>query len=182
MRNSRSDSLKQTAISGLIIALAVALGFALAFIPNIELVTLTLALGGALLGPSRGAITGAIGFGTYSLLSPYGIAPPPLFAAQIIGGAIIGLGGAFIARLDARIVRRWLFNLSAGLVGACVTFIYDLLTNIGSFIAVASSETLMPFLIGGIAFSAVHVLANGLIFGILFPLIAGRFRASFSPR
>ena len=113
-----------------------------------------------------------MGFGLYSILSPFGIAPPPLLIAQIIGGAIIGVAGAFLPRVYKKSIKPWLFSASAALVGIIVTFIYDTLTNIGSFVTIASSTTFIPFLISGISFSLIHILANGAIFAILFPIIA----------
>lgn len=163
---------KKTAYGAVIIALAIALGYALALIPNVELVTLTLAVGGYILGASWGVLIGAIGFGLYSILSPYGVAPPPLLFAQIIGGAVIGLGGSLLrmwALSDDKAVRTALY---AALVGILVTFIYDLLTNLGSYVVIASKATLGPFLIGGLSFSVLHIVVNGVIFALLFPVIS----------
>jgi hypothetical protein len=157
------------AYGAIIIALAVALGYALALVPNVELVTLTLAFGGYLLGAGWGAVVGAIGFGLYSVLSPYGIAPPPLLFAQIIGGGVIGFGGSILRRLDAR---KFAFMVFAAIIGLTITLSYDILTNIGSFIMISSQTTLIPFIIGGLSFSVLHIVANTVIFAVLFPVIS----------
>ncbi len=157
------------AYGAILIALAVALGYALALVPNIELVTLTLAFGGFLLGGLWGMLVGAMGFGLYSVLSPFGAAPPPLLLAQIIGGAFIGLCGSFLRRIRRR---DWLFYIASGAAGFFVTLFYDISTNIGSFIMISSESTLVPFIVGGLSFSIVHILANTAIFAILFPILS----------
>ena len=163
-----SDPVSRAAHGGIVIALAIALGYALAAVPNIELVTISLALGGYILGGGWGAIAGGLGFGLYSILSPYGVAPPPVLLAQIMGGVIIGFGGyllkAGFQRFEKRRIR---IGLSAT-IGFIITFSYDLLTNIGSFIIVSSESTFIPFIIGGLGFAVIHMLSNCLIFGILF--------------
>lgn len=161
------------AYGAIIIALAVALGYALALVPNVELVTLTLAFGGYLLGAGWGTVVGAMGFGLYSVLSPYGVAPPPLLIAQIIGGGIIGLGGSMLRKCD---IRRWTFILFAALIGLIITLFYDILTNIGSFIMISSQTTLIPFILGGLSFSILHIFANTAIFTVFFPVISRFFR------
>lgn len=163
----KNSSPVRIAYGAIVIALAIALGYALALVPNIELVTLTLAFGGYLLG-SWGALVGAIGFGLYSLLSPYGVAPPPLLIAQIIGGGVIGLGGALMRNFNKY---AWTSVLMAGLIGGLITLLYDVLTNIGAYIMISSETTFIPFIIGGISFSILHIVSNVLIFAVLFPII-----------
>jgi len=178
-------SLRRTAFAGIIIAMAIALGYALASVPNIEMVTFTLALGGAVLGYSRGAVVGAMGFALYSALSPYGIAPPPLFIAQTLGGAAIGIGGAGLGAIFHRIKSPPIRVACSAGIGLLVTLLYDILTNIGSFIVASTKDTLGAFIIGGLAFSLVHIVWNGAIFAMLFPAIfrvAGRSIFSLRPK
>ncbi len=167
---NRIEPSRRAAYGGIIIALAIALGYALAAIPNVELVTFTLAFGGVILGFGWGALVGGMGFGLYSILSPYGMAPLPLLIAQIIGGGIIGLGGAMLGRW-LRAGSSLKAILLSALAGVILTLSYDLLTNICSFILIASSETLAAFIVGGLGFSIVHIVANGLIFAILMPMV-----------
>ena len=169
MKKREKSQYRNIAYSAIIVALAVTLGYALAAVPNVELVTFTLALGGALLGPGRGAAVGAMGFGLYSALSPYGIAPPPVYIAQLIGGAAIGLMGGVLTEYIAK-KPRGIRAVLSGMTGAGLAFIYDLLTNLGSFFAVGADRAFLPFIIGGIGFSLVHIGANALIFALLLPL------------
>jgi hypothetical protein len=171
-----NSPVSRSAYGGVIIALSVALGYALAAIPNIELISLTLAFGGYLLGAGWGAVVGALGFGLYSAISPFGIAPPPVFFAQVVGGSLIGLSGAILKGVLASNKKRIMKVIFCGLAGFCGTLIYDLLTNLGAFAAISSQATFLPFMIGGIAFAVLHILSNTIIFAILLPLIANRIK------
>lgn len=157
------------AYGAIIIALAIALGYALALVPNVELVTLTLAIGGYLLGGGWGLIVGALGFGLYSILSPFGVAPPLLLLAQILGGGLIGYSGSLLRK---KVKKKWTLVLKSALIGGTVTLFYDLLTNLGSYIMITSEKTLIPFIVGGLSFSILHIVANVVIFAVLFPILS----------
>lgn len=172
----KNNPIVRSAYGGIIIALAVSLGYALAIVPNIELVTLTLTMGGFLLGAQWGAIVGGLGFGYYSALNPFGIAPLPVFVAQVIGGCFAGLGGAMLAKIFDKKRNNFIRILSIGIAGFCITLFYDILTNIGSFLPIASRETFVPFMIGGLSFSIVHIVSNTIIFALFFPIVIGALR------
>ncbi|MBN1756269.1 ECF transporter S component [bacterium] len=147
-------------------------GYLLAPIPNLEIVSLILAFSGFLLGIPYGMLVGAIGFFLYSVLNPFGIAPPPVLLAQIMGGMIIGLTGGIYRRFCFKPQYTLINSLWAGFWGLLATLAYDLLTNLGAYIAAASRETLIVFLIAGLSFSLIHIISNVLIFAILFPILA----------
>jgi len=153
------------------ISLAVALGYAFAAVPNIELVSLTLAFAGFYLGTIWGGIVSMIGFGLYSLLSPYGLAPPPLLISQLLGGFIIGSLGSLIAYVHDKCRCKISIITLSIITGFIGTLLYDILTNIGSYILIASKTTFLPFLIGGLGFSTIHIISNTVIFGFAFPLL-----------
>ncbi len=171
MTTNRIGIGRRAAYGGVIIALAITLGYALAAIPNVELVTFTLAFGGAILGFGWGTIIGGMGFGLYSILSPYGMAPLPLLISQIIGGAFIGFGGAIIGKWLRKKTSPFKTVFLTASTGVTITLFYDVITNIGSYILIASSETLAAFVIGGLGFAVLHIVANGAIFAILMPLM-----------
>ncbi len=161
------------AFSGITGALAIGLGFALAPVPNIELVTLTLVFGGFVLGPVWGSMTGLISWVIYSLLNPMGAPPPHFLVVQGITGALAGLCGAWLGFLYRKGLKGVLKVIIPAVMGLFVTIFYQLGINVASFIVYGSEETLIPFIIGGIIFSGMHIVANTLIFAILFPLLAG---------
>ena len=104
------------ALTAAFIALAVTLGFLLAAVPNIELVTLTVFLGGAATGVRNGLLIGALSALLHSGLNPLGLPLPFVFVAQVIGWALVGLCGAcLVARLVA-MPARWR-PVALGLIG-----------------------------------------------------------------
>lgn len=79
-------------------ALTAALGFMLAGIPNIELVTFSLFVSGYLLGASSGLLVALIAIFIFYGFNPNGssLIMPPLFITQIGAGMVIAwLGGVF---------------------------------------------------------------------------------------
>ena len=161
----------RVAFAGVSIALAVGLGYALAPVPNIELVSLAVVLASFYLGKLIGPIIGLLSFFLYSLLNPYGLAPPPVLVAQMMGGLFIGLSGSWVRDLYDKIKDPSGRLIFAGALGFMVTLVYDVATNLGAYISAGSQETLMVFLIGGLSFSSMHLVSNTIIFAIILPLV-----------
>lgn len=94
--------MRRTVRIALVAALAAALGFLFAPIPNVELFSFSLFMGGCLLGWRGGSQAALLAVGLYYGLNPYGssLALPLLFAAQLAAGlAIAGLGALYAALL-----------------------------------------------------------------------------------
>ena len=84
----------RVALLGIFTALAVVLGYALVFIPNIELFTLMIFLSGFILGKRDGVVVGLMSSFIFVFFNPYGVSPLPLFAYQLAHYALVGfLGG-----------------------------------------------------------------------------------------
>jgi hypothetical protein len=144
-------------------ALAVVLGYLMAAVPNIELMTLTVFLGGMLTGFRCGALIGILSILIFSMFNPYGAALPPLLAAQMAGFALIGAAGGLLRGT----VRRY-GMAAAAIAGLSVTLFYDILTTLASAYITLGSESFVDGLIGFFAASAVFILihtgVNTLIF------------------
>ena len=123
---------RKALLASLLTAATVAVGIALAGVPNGELMTLMTFIAGYLLGPGRGAVVGGAAIALHSLFNPLGVALPPLFVAQIFSFVLIGLCGGWLGpRIGA--MPRAVSLLVCGLAGATLTLIYDMLTNVGAF-------------------------------------------------
>jgi len=159
---------------GVFIALVAGLGFLLSGVPNIELMSLMTFVAGAVLGPLRGMVVGAGAMGLYSGLNPYGMAPPPTFAAQVIGAAAIGAAGGWASPGGALMRTRaaWRAPLGAA-VGVALTLLYDVLTNLGTAVSMGAWRDPWPFLVGGISFGVWHIVWNGAFFGVGLPPLLG---------
>jgi hypothetical protein len=166
-------------LAALFVALSVALGFLLAGIPNLELMTLTVFMAGAFCGARLGGAIGALSMLLFSLLNPLGPAPAPLLAAQITGFAVIGFGGGLIGRRLAT-ARAWGIAMSAA-AGFALTVAYDFLTTVAtSFVALGTSRFVEGFAgvaVAGIAFVAWHVGVNTAVFAVAVPPLMRAVRA-----
>lgn len=167
----RKKHIRWIARTGVFTALAVSLGYILFFIPNVELISATIFASGWLFGMSVGATVGGISFAIFSLFNPLGASLPPLFLAQVVGGILLGASG-YLFKLVLSPVSLFFKILLLGIVGGFLTLVYDVLTNIGGFIAFTTEKTFFAYLISGIIFSILHIVSNILIFTILlFPIL-----------
>jgi len=169
-------SSRQIAYFGILVAAMLVLGWALAGVPNVELLTLTGFLGGWLLGASRGAIAAGTGAFFFSMLNPFGPPLPAVLIAQVCGLALVGLAGGgarhfLAARGGNRVGTSWrpskrtVFWL--GPVGAGLTLCYDAATNTGHALAMGLGERLLPTIAAGISFAVLHIVSNGVLFAVL---------------
>jgi hypothetical protein len=160
----RGFDLHRAAAAALFTAAGVALGFALAHIPNVELVTTTIFISGYMLGIRTGLAVGALTEALYSGLNPLGSAAPPLFAAQIVSMATVGLMGGLLRHLKSQ--KPWMF----GAAGFLLTLNFAVLTTVAYVLFLnLTHESLWASVIAGIAFYVTHLVSNTLIFVILVP-------------
>lgn len=167
-------------LMGLFAGTAVGGGYLLAGIPNVEVMSLVVALAGVALGAARGSVVGALAAGVFSLGSPYGLPAPLLLAAQMAGLASAGAIGSVAGRAVATcfpIRRSW---PAAALAGLVVTVVYDGLTNL----AIMGSFELAPAVVlaGSVPFFLVHAASNLALFTLLFPALAPRLAGLGRPR
>jgi len=164
---------RRIVMAGFLAGLAVACGFALAAIPNIELITSVIFVAGYLLGPRLGIATGLIAMFIHSWLNPLGPAPLPIFVAQLVSVALIAACGNIYFKVEAA---GWgKIYVLAGFGFAC-TLIYDAVTLVGELAMMAFT---MPYLVGrflsGLPFFVVHIFSNTAVFALLLPLIFEHF-------
>jgi hypothetical protein len=167
---------------GLFTGTAIGAGYLLAGVPNVELMTLVVALGGATLRWRLGAVCGAVAAVVYSLGSPLGLPAPLLLAGQAAGLALAGVTGAVlgpVVRSRAAADRRWRRLTAAGAAGLLATLSYDLLTNL----AIMGMLDLDPrvILTGAVPYTLIHVAFNVSVFMLLFPLLVERLHGLAEP-
>lgn len=182
-RRMAMRSTRLTLLACLLTALIYAAGVALAGIPNVEAVTLLVFLSGYLLGPWWGAVVGGVGMGAHSLFNVMGAAPPPVWIAQVVCYALIGLCGAWLGPRIARIEARTAQSIMAAITGVVVTFVYQLVVNVVSFLAFAASVSLWTYVWGGVVFAAVQLAWNAALFFVAAPpalRVLGRARRELS--
>jgi hypothetical protein len=154
----------------LFIALGVTFGFALMHIPNVELVTATVFIGGFISGVKGGVFIGAATEGIFSLFHPLGAPPPPLWIAQVVSMAVTGAVGGFFFGSGlplTRTKRAWI-----GAAGFLCTLNFAVLTTLAYAWTVSFSiKQILASLTFGLSFYLIHLFGNTIIFFILVPAV-----------
>lgn len=166
---------ERVAYGGVLAAVAAAAGFALAGVPNVELVTLLVCLSGVFYGPLLGIIVGVLGETVFSLGNPLGPAPLPLLIGQVLGMALAGAAGGLLGALAlprSRVPRAVVW----GGVGAVVTLVFHLATD-GAYALM--TRLTWAYIVAGIPFYAIHLLSNAALFAVALPLIIDAAHARF---
>ena len=159
-------------------AMTAAVGLLLAPVPNLELISAAIFLGGYLFGLRKGIFIGICGAALFSIFNPIGsgLAYPPLLVAQICCYAVLAVWGAMVSRflLEERPIRR---RLILGGTGLAYTVGYSVAVSVASFIASGFKPAVWPaLLLSGIAASLIHILVNTAIFAMVVPVLMDRVR------
>lgn len=159
-------------------ALAVVFGYMLAFIPNIEIFTLTIFLSGFILGKKEGLSVGLLSSLIFTFFNPLGTSPIPLLLYQITHYSLTGFLGGFLRQYfnkrDYFQPKEDLYILPIlvilGVTGALITFLYDILsTFFGAILFSQSYEYFLTSYLTGIIFTIIHLIGNVLGFIFILP-------------
>ncbi len=163
--------------TALLVALCVAVGYLLAPIPNIELLSAAIFTSGVLTGPRRGAVIGCMAETLYSGLNPYGFAPLPLLLAQVLAMTAIGTTGGVLGRPTERLSRA-ADAILAGVSGLVLTLFYDILTNLAGYVLVRESTPFLAYMIAGLSFPfpLAHAGSNIVSFALVVPSVRRAYR------
>lgn len=137
--------------------------------PNVELTSLISFITGMVFGSIIGSLVGALTMIVNGFLSPWGMAGLILpFQAVSMGfiGAVGGFYGKKVRRMKASLC------LECLILGAFLTLLYDVITNIGFALAFKAAGTpllaaITSTLVTGIPFAMTHIVWNSLIFGFV---------------
>ncbi len=158
-------------------ALAVALGYSLMLVPNIELITVIVYLAGLTLGAKWGMLVGGTAMFIFSGLNPLGsgLSIPPLFIAQILAMLFIGAVGGWMRPFFFVSKYNTVKLGSLALTGFLLTLTYDGLT-LASFPLSAGlgMAGVTAAVVKGIGFTLIHELSNGIIFMVAVPKVVQR--------
>ena len=171
-------------LASLLVAMIYAAGQALAGIPNIELITALAFVAGYLLGPWLGAGVGAAGMGAHSLFNVLGAVAPPVWVAQMACFALIGASGGIVGPKLARVGSRTRAAVWSALTGAALVLIYQVAVNAVAFYTFTNDVDVWVYVWGGIAFGAVQVGWNVVVFGVAMPpmlRVLARYRRELRP-
>ncbi len=158
-------------------ALAIVLGYLLAYIPNIELFTLTIFLSGFILGKRDGIIVGLFSSFIFCFFNPLGPSPLPLFTFQLfhysLTGLVGGLSGAYLKKKEwlKKDSDMYIFSVMAifGLLGALITIFFQIFSSlVGALSFFGTLNQFLPYFLTGLGFTIIHVIGN--ILGFIFIL------------
>jgi hypothetical protein len=147
---------------------------------NLEFTSLIAFATGMVFGSLYGASLGALVMLANGFLSPYGFAGVVL-PLQIAGMGLVGFAGGLYKRMNGNV---WTFGKfgEAAVLGALLTFIYDVLTNAGTAVFLTLSgmsfhEAIATALVLGALPAAIHVAWNTALFGMVtIPLVNAMHR------
>lgn len=168
----------RTALIGTFVAMVVVIGYVLVYLPNIELVCLTIFLSGFILGKRDGVIVGLMSSFIFCYFNPFGASPLPLLSFQLsfyaFDGFVGGISSDYIKKKNIFKSKEDLYEFNLmfffGAIGAILTFIFDILSTI--VIVLTDFGTLDVFLIYyiiGLPFTTVHLVGNTLGFVFILP-------------
>ena len=163
--------------TGMCIALAVASGYALLHVPNVELITSITFLSGYSLGCARGCAVGAASMFLFSLFNPLGAPFIPVFIAQILFMSVAGLAGGIWRRWTEGRASRILSLVGLAGCGLLLTLFYDVGTNLGFALGAGLVSQALGVIGAGLVFSLIHLVSNTILFATLVPVAARMIRA-----
>ncbi|MFH1312826.1 MAG: hypothetical protein ABIJ00_06320 [Candidatus Eisenbacteria bacterium] len=156
-----------------LIALALALGYILAAVPNVEAISVVSFVSGYLLGGRSGAVVGGLSMLLFSVFNPLGPPVPAVLGAQVLLMAVIGSSG-HLWRILAVAFGKAEF-LAMGF-GAVLTFVYSIAADYGFAVAIGRWKDPLPVIAAGLPFSVLHIVSNTLIFGGVSTFIVRKYR------
>jgi hypothetical protein len=160
------------------VALAIVLGYLLAYIPNIELFTLTIFLSGFILGKRDGMIVGFLSSLIFCFFNPLGASPLPLLAFQMIHYSFTGLLGALMSSLlqKGRSIKTeddlYLLTIMIifGVIGALITTSFQIFSSLVDVaINFGTINEFLPYFLTGSIFTVIHIVGNTLGFIFILP-------------
>ena len=144
-------------------------------IGNVEFTSLITFTVGVFFGGVIGGLFGAMVMFINGFLSPWGVAGFVL-PFQMVGMAIIGIAGKLYIRYGTEESSRRLLAESA-VLGALLTLIYDIITNIA--VAIQAQSAFLPVFLFGIPMALLHVISNTLFFGFAFTPLSKALKGFF---
>jgi len=159
-------------------ALAIVLGYMLAYIPNIELFTLTIFLSGFILGKKDGIIVGCFSSLIFCFFNPLGASPLPLLTFQLFHYSLTGFLGALIRDY---LKKKNFFKpdedlyitpvmIIFGLMGALITINFQIFASMVDVLSFFGTiDEFIPYFLTGILFTVTHIIGNTLGFIFILP-------------
>jgi len=151
-------------------ALCLGTNYALIWLPNVKVMDFIVFLAGLNFGILVGAATGSLIWVVYGWINPYGVLSLPTWLLITFGQTMYGVVGGLLGRTTSWPLRRFSnnFKIELALLGFVLTFLYDLVSNIG--FAVTYEIPLIYVLATGWLvppwFGIIHEVSNAILFSL----------------
>ena len=147
------------------------MGYLFLLVPNVEMISATVFIAAAFVGPLYGILIGGCAELIFSLFNPMGAAAPPLLVAQVFSFMLFGLVGGLVGLPKTKPL--WRTMILCGVCGFFLTLVYDVLTTLSFSIFMAGDnlEKIITIFSTGILFYVIHSLVNTMIFTTIVPAI-----------
>lgn len=171
--------IKEIAIVGVFSALAYAGGYALIFVPNVEIFTALIFLAGLIFGVRIGVLVGCIASFLFGVLNPYGVSPLPLLVAQVLSRMLVGFAGGLLRSTFMDSKPFWFRGSVYGVTSVFLIWTYILFTSLGGLIAFGYSfDQFKVYFLSGLPSYLLLSVCNVLVFVFLLPWITPIIRQS----
>ncbi len=157
---------RRVSLIAIMTALSLVGNYALVVVPNVELGSTILFFTGLLFGIDVALPCVILMALVYGTINPWGGLIPPIWIGQVIGWSYMVIAAHFFRPRNGDVMS--VINpLHLAVVGAFVTVIFDLTTNIGY--AIAFSVPFVVALITGLPFMLIHGISNMILFSAAIP-------------
>ncbi|MHA1368317.1 MAG: hypothetical protein ACTSWN_17035 [Promethearchaeota archaeon] len=167
-RKERNRALK-ISIVGIYSATCVAAAYSLMLLPNIEIYTMLVFLGGLLFGRAMGSLIGLVSTLIYRLFNIYGPSPLPLLLMQLSLYTFIGFLGGALGKSSFRKNVTGKTQVIFAFIGGSFALVYSVTADVTY--AMIFNIPIVAQLLYGLAFTSILIISNIITFGLLLPLI-----------
>jgi len=156
------------ALLAIFTALGPALSIYFVWFPYFELMTLTIFLGGVILGPLYGPLMAILTTTLYEIMVSLIIGPAlPVYPFKLLAFCIVALSGALIG-YKKNFTTSFFWRLFFGVIGGLLTLSYDLIVSLGMFFFLEmQAANYFALILYGLPVTAIRVATNTLLFAFI---------------
>lgn len=179
----KSNIAIRVALIAIITAMGIGCSYAISFIPNVEILTVTIFTTSFLFGIPIGCCIAAVSSLIYHSFNPWGVAPlPTLIVLTVLYVIIAALGGLMgmlykkYSKMDFQYSPWTIYKFA--IIGASLTLLFDIISALTIIFYVPDQAFNLAFLlttyIMQIPFTLIHVVSNLILFGFVVPPVVKR--------
>ncbi|MHC1592326.1 MAG: hypothetical protein ACXQS8_09585, partial [Candidatus Helarchaeales archaeon] len=181
----------QISLVAILTAMGIGGSYALVFIPNVEILTLTIFITSFLFGPAVGCPMAFISAIIFHGFNPWGVAPLPTLLILVVLYVFIGLVGGLLGKFQKRsgnqeIKQDFWIIYKYIIIGASITFMFDVVSAFSSIFFYPLDQItpglLLLIYLAQIPFSIIHISCNAVLFGFAAPQIINRIQKFITTR